>query len=398
MRFAERITRLGTETAFAVSAEANELKARGRTVYPFHLGDMDLATPRTVVQGAMEALRRGKTGYCPNGGIPELREALAHDLNQTRGTGYTADNVAVQPGGKPVISKFLLATMNPGDEVLYPNPGFPIYESQIEFLGGRAVPYGFIPSERGFQLDLEGMSQSVTPRTRLLILNDMHNPTGAECTPEELRAVADLAVEHDLLVLADEAYFDIRFEGRSRSLASCPGMEDRCLILYTFSKRFAMTGWRLGAAIGPAELIQVITTLNVNQESCSSHFLQFGALAGLQGDQGDVQAILETLRQRRDAAVDGLKAIPGIECHKPRSTFYLYPRITPLLQALDMDAESFRQDLLQRTGVSVCGRHHFGRPGPDEDQAYLRLAYSGIDKAQIEQALEALADYVAGRT
>ena len=398
MRLAQRITRLGTETAFAVSAEANALKAAGRAIYPFHLGDMNLATPGTVVQGAIEALHQGKTGYCPNGGIPELREALAQDMNQARGTSYTADNVAVQPGGKPVISKFLLSTMNPGDEVLYPNPGFPIYESQIEFLGGSAVPYGFIPTDSGFQLDLEGMRRSITPRTRLLILNDMHNPTGAECTPEELQSVAELVLEHDLLVLADEAYFDIRFEGQSRSLASLPGLEDRCLILYTFSKRFAMTGWRLGAAIGPAELIGVITTLNVNHESCSSHFLQYGALAGLQGDQSEVEAILKTLRQRRDTLVDGLNAIPGIACHKPRSTFYLYPRVTPLLQDLGMDLETFRKDLLQSTGVSVCGRHHFGRPGPDEDRGYLRLAYSGIDTAGIEKALAALADYVRNRT
>ncbi len=398
MRLADRIKRLGTETAFAVSAEANALKAAGRTIYPFHLGDMNLATPRTVVQGAIEALHQGKTGYCPNGGIPELRQALAQDMNTTRGTSYTAGNVAVQPGGKPVISKFLLSTMNPGDEVLYPNPGFPIYESQIEFLGGTAVPYGFVATDSGFQLDLEGMRQAVTPRTRLLILNDMHNPTGAECTPEELQSVADLVLEHDLLVLADEAYFDIRFEGQSRSLASLPGMEERCLILYTFSKRFAMTGWRLGAAIGPAELIEVITKLNVNQESCSSHFLQYGALAGLQGDQGEVKAILETLRQRRDAAVEGLNAIPGIHCHKPKSTFYLYPRVTPLLQKMDMDLETFRQDLLQATGVSVCGRHHFGRPGPDEDRGYLRLAYSGIDTTGIQEALEALADYIRVRT
>jgi len=398
MRLAERIQWLGTETAFAVSAEAHELKAGGRTVYPFHLGDMNLTTPGTVVQGAIDALHRGKTGYCPNAGIPELREALARDMNQSRGTRFSAANVAVQPGGKPVISKFLLSTMNPGDEVLYPNPGFPIYESQIEFLGGKAVPYGFLSTDQGFQLDLEGMRRAVSPRTRLLVLNDMHNPTGAECSDQDLQAVADLAIEHDLLVLTDEAYFDIRFEGQSRSLASFPGMEERCLILYTFSKRFAMTGWRLGAAIGPEELIKVITRLNVNQESCSSHFLQFGALAGLQGDQSEVRAILDTLRQRRDRLVNGLNAIPGIACHKPRSTFYLYPRIAPLLENLGTDPESFRRDLLQTTGVSVCGRHHFGRPGPDEDAGYLRLAYSGIDTNRIDEALEALAGYVRQRT
>ena len=283
--FAQRVAQLGTETVFAVSAEAAALAAEGKTVYPFHLGDLNLATPENIVQASLAAIRAGKTTYCPNAGIPQLREALAADVGRARGLAYAAENVSVQPGGKPVIAKFLLTLMDPGDEVLYPNPGFPIYGSMIEFLGGVAVPYAYLEESDGFRLDLEGIARAITPRTRLLILNDLHNPTAAECSPGELERLAELVREHDLLVLADEAYFDVRFEGASRSLVSLPGMQERCVILYTFSKKYAMTGWRLGAAIGPKPIIDVITTLNVNIESCPNHFVQYGAVAALTDEQ-----------------------------------------------------------------------------------------------------------------
>ena len=198
---AERISRLGTETAFAVSAEANAWRALGHTVYPFHLGDMDLPTPENIVEAAFRAVRDGKTGYCPNAGIPELRDALAADVGASHGLELGAENVAVQPGGKPVIEKFLLTLMDPGDEVLYPSPGFPIYESQIEFLGGVAKPYGFVPGERNFLLDFDAIEAAITPRTKLLIFNNLHNPTGAESPDEEIAALAELALRHDLYVL-----------------------------------------------------------------------------------------------------------------------------------------------------------------------------------------------------
>ena len=238
---AQRVARLGTETVFAVSAEAAALAAQGRTIYPFHLGDLNLATPENIVEASLQAIRDGKTTYCPNAGIPQLRDALAEDVSRARGLGYTRDNVSMQPGGKPVIGKFLLTLMDPGDEVLYPNPGFPIYVSLIDFFGGVAVPYGYREGTERFHLDLEGIERQITPRTRLLILNDLHNPTAAECTPEELERLAELVARHDLLVLSDEAYFDVRFEGASRSLVSLPGMSERCVILYTFSKKGVST-------------------------------------------------------------------------------------------------------------------------------------------------------------
>jgi aspartate/methionine/tyrosine aminotransferase len=304
MKIAERISRLGTETAFAVSAEAATFAAKGNKVYPFHLGDMNISTPSNVVEAAEKAIRDGKTGYCPNAGVPQLREVLAADVSASHGIEYTMENVAVQPGGKPTIGKFFLALMNPGDEVLYPNPGYPIYESQIEFHGGKAVPYGLIEGQENFELDLDAIEDRITPRTKLLVLNDLQNPTGAECSPAQFEKLAELVLAHDLYVLCDEAYFDIRYEGKSASFAALPGLMERCVILYTFSKKFAMTGWRLGAAIGPKVVIDVFAKLNVNDESCSSHFVQYGAIEGLTGDQTLSRQILKTLKERRDTTVD----------------------------------------------------------------------------------------------
>ena len=395
MIFADRIDRLGTETAFLVSAEAAAHSAKGNRVFAFHLGDLNTPTPENIVQASLSAVRDGKTGYCPNGGIPPLREAMAAMMTETRGVDYTMANVAIQPGGKPSIGKFLLCLMNPGDEVLYPNPGFPIYESMIEFHGGTAVPYGFREGESTFEIQIDRIEELVNPRTRLLILNDLHNPSSAEASAEELQRLAELAVEHDLYVLADEAYFDIRYEGTSRSIAALPGMAERTMILYTFSKKYAMTGWRLGAAVGPAELIEHVVTLNVNDESCSNHFVQYGALEALTGDQSACDRMLRTLQERRDTAVDILNSIDGIHCLRPQATFYLYPRVTEAMnRRVGDDYDAFRVQALEETGVSFCTRLHFGRPFPGESERYLRFAYSGIDVADIEEGLGKLKEWL----
>ena len=393
---ADRVERLGTETAFAVSAECNAWAAGGNTVYPFHLGDMDLRTPANVVAAAARAIADGKTGYCPNAGIPELRQALADEITRTHhGTSYGPENVAVQPGGKPVIEKFLLTLMNPGDEVLYPNPGFPIYESQIEFLGGVARPYGFVPGETNFLLDFDAIEAAITPRTRLLIFNNLHNPTGAESPDSEIEALAELALKHDLFVLSDEAYWDIRYSGRSRSIASVPDMQDRTVILYTFSKKFAMTGWRLGSAIGPREIVDIIATINVNQESCTNHFVQWAGVEGLTGDQSGAREILRTLKQRRDAAVEALNAIDGVSCYSPEATFYLYPDVTGAMEKTGLtDYGEFRTAVLENTGVSFCTRLHFGRELPGETRRYVRIAYSGIPADRIREGLGRLKSFV----
>jgi len=257
------------------------------------------------------------------------------------------------------------------------------------------VPYGYIEGVENFQLDMDALERRITPRTRLLVLNDPQNPNGSECSPDELERIAELVLRHDLFVLCDEAYFDIRYEGQSASLVSLPDMAERCLILYTFSKKFAMTGWRLGAAIGPRDIIDVIAKLNVNDESCSNHFIQYGALAGLTGDQTPAKRILGILKERRDTAVDMLNAIRGVRCFRPHATFYLFPDITGAMKRKGFkDYESFRKALLHETGVSVCTRLHFGRPQPGEESFYVRLAYSGIDTPEIEEGLARLRSFI----
>ncbi len=397
--FARRMDHLGTETAFAVAAEAEAAARGGLDIYPFHLGDLNLPTPENIVDAAFRAARDGRTGYCPPLGIPELRAAIADDLNASHGTDYGPEHVAVQPGGKPVIGKFVLALMDPGDEVLYPNPGYPIYESQIEVHGGVAVPYGYVDGDVDFAIDLDALEASITERTRLLIVNDPQNPIGATCSEAELERLADLACRHDLTVLCDEAYFDIRFEGRATSLASLPGMADRCVILYTFSKRFAMTGWRLGAAVGPRDIADVIGRLNVNDESCTNQFVQVAGVEALRGDQSGARHILDVLRARRDVAVAALEKVPGVRCHTPKATFYLFPDVTEAMARMRCtDVEAFRREVLRHTGVSCCSRAHFGRATPGEQRQYARLAYAGIDADRIEEGLGKLSAFLEDAT
>jgi aspartate/methionine/tyrosine aminotransferase len=394
-RNADRINRLGVETAFAVAARAASHAASGGVVYPFHLGDLNLPTPRNVQEAAMRAMAEGRTGYCPSAGIAPLRDALAQDTNAKRGTRYSLENVSVQPGGKPVISKFLMTLMNPGEEVLCPNPGFPIYESQIEFLGGVVRPYPIIPAGDHFTIDFDALEKAVTPKTRLLIVNDYHNPTGAECTAGDRERLAAIAVKHDLLTLLDEAYFEMHYDYKACSIVSLPGMVELSVLLYTFSKKFAMTGWRLGAAIGPKPIIDVFNKLNVNVESCTCQFVQYAGLEGLTGDQSGPRAIMETLRERRDIAVDLLNSIPGVKCIKPNASFYLYPDVTELMgkKGFGGNYDAFAEDVLTKTGVSFCTRMHFGRPLPGETRRYIRLAFSGINVEDIRTGLTALKRY-----
>ncbi|HOI53624.1 MAG TPA: aminotransferase class I/II-fold pyridoxal phosphate-dependent enzyme [Phycisphaerae bacterium] len=393
---AERMKRLGTETAFAVSLEASQWAAKGNKVYPFHLGDLNIITPSDVIEAAVKAMKDGKTGYCPTAGIPALRDALAADLSKSHGLPLTADNVAIQPGGKPTIGKFIMVAMNPGDKVLYPNPGYPIYESQIEFHGGVGVAYGFKEAGDRFVLDMDAIRKGIQDGARILIYNNYQNPTGASSTRQEIEELARLAVKHNLTVLSDEAYFDMRFGGEPMSIASQPGMAERTVILYTFSKKFAMTGWRLGACVGPADFVAMIAKLNVNDESCSNHFIQYGALAGLKGDLTEAKAIVEVLRERRDLLVDALNRIDGVTCFRPEATFYLWPNVTGVMKRKGVaDVEEFRKLCLHKTGVSFCTRRHFGRPLPGETQQYIRFAYSGINADQIKEAMARLSEFLA---
>jgi aspartate/methionine/tyrosine aminotransferase len=395
MKLADRLNRLGTETAFAVAATAADWVSKGNEVFPFHLGDLNLATPENISAAMQRAVVEGKTGYCPNAGIAPLRAALAESLGQQRNVSFLPENIAVQPGGKPVIGKFLRSVMNPGDEVLYPNPGFPIYESQIEFNDGVAVPYRYLDTENGFQIDLDYLASKISSKTKALILNDQQNPLAAEMTDTERQALADLAMKHNLWVLSDEAYFDIRYAGESKSIVSLPGMLERTVILYTFSKKFAMTGWRLGAAIGPKDLVDRISKLNTNEESCTAQFVQWAGVEAITGDQSGANELVRVLKTRRDATIAGIQTVTGMRVHTPNSAFYVFPEVTQTMARTGHDdVAKFATDALHNSGMSFCTRKHFGRPADDEKGNYIRLAYSGINNPQIDKGLSRLAEWV----
>ena len=395
MKLADRLNRLGTETAFAVAATAADWVSKGNEVFPFHLGDLNLSTPENISAAMQRAVVEGKTGYCPNAGIAPLRAALAESLGLQRNVSFLPENVAVQPGGKPVIGKFLRSVMNPGDEVLYPNPGFPIYESQIEFNDGVAVPYRYLDTENGFQIDLDYLASKINSKTKALILNDQQNPLAAEMTDAERQALADLAIKHNLWVLSDEAYFDIRYAGESKSIVSLPGMLERTVILYTFSKKFAMTGWRLGAAIGPKDLVDRISKLNTNEESCTAQFVQWAGVEAITGDQSGANELVRVLKTRRDATIAGIQTVTGMRVHTPNSAFYVFPEVTQTMARTGHDdVAKFATDALHNSGMSFCTRKHFGRPADNEKGNYIRLAYSGINNPQIDKGLARLAEWV----
>jgi len=385
---------LGTETAFAVSAQAREWVAKGNKVYPFHLGDINLSTPQNIIEAANRYIVDGKNGYCPSEGILPLREALAHDVGSKRGVSYGPENISVQPGGKPTIGKFIQAIMNPGDEVLYPNPGYPIYESQIEYHGGSAVPYRYDETDKGFEIDIEKLRSSVTDKTVALIYNNYNNPISAESSREEMETLAQLAIENDLWVLSDDAYYEMLYDTDPLSIVNIPGMQERTVILYTFSKKFAMTGWRIGASIGPENVIKVINKLNVNDESCTNHFHQWAMVEAINGDQSGSKAILDELRKRRDVSLEGLNAIEGIDIATPECTFYLFPNVTRIMERKRLTSVADLQvGALHNSGVSFCTRDHFGRPQEGETDFYIRFAYSGITVEDIKEGMVKLKDY-----
>jgi len=396
MKFSKKLDNLGTETAFAVSAEAKSWSDQGQRVYPFHLGDINIATPKIIRDATNRFMNDGKNGYCPSEGIIELREALAHDIGSKRGVNYNAENVVIQPGGKPTIWKFLSSVMNRGDEVLYPNPGYPIYESQIRFQGGKPVPYGYIESKNGFEIDIEKLRKSINPKTKVFIYNNYQNPISASSSKEEMESLARLCIENNLWVLSDDAYYEIRYsEEPPLSITNIPGMKERTVILYTFSKRFAMTGWRIGASVGPKELVKQISRLNINDESCTNHFIQCALADIMDKVDEDAKLILAKLRKRRDLCVKALNAIPGISLESPESTFYLYVNVTkPMMNKGYDDLDQFRLESLRNTGVSFCTRNHFGTPQKGESEQYIRLAYSGISRDEIEDGLTLFKDWI----
>ena len=396
MKLSKDLNRLGTETAFAVSKEAKTMSEKGHKIYPFHLGDINIKTPESIREATLKYMNDDKNGYCPSEGVTELREVLAHDIGIKRRVNYEIDNVIIQPGGKPTIWKFLASVMNKGDEVLFPNPGYPIYESQIRYQGGVPVPYGYIETHSGFKIDINKLSTSITPNTTALIYNNYQNPLSASSSKEEIELIAKLCIENNLWVLSDDAYYEIRYSDiPPLSIVNIPGMKERTVILYTFSKRFAMTGWRIGASIGPSNIIKQITRLNINDESCTNHFIQC-ALADSLGDiDTEAKAILSRLKERRDISVEYLNSIRGITLSSPDSTFYLYVNVSNVMSDKGYDdIEKFRIDVLRITGVSFCTRNHFGTAQENENKNYIRLAYSGINKNDIKEGMTKFKNWI----
>jgi aspartate/methionine/tyrosine aminotransferase len=386
MKLAERMNRLGTETAFEVLVRARALEAQGRDIIHLEVGEPDFDTPANVIEAGADALRNGWTHYGPAGGQPDFKAAIADYLNRARGTNYNLDNIVVTPGGKPIMFFVILALLEAGDEAIYPNPGFPIYESMINFTGAKAVPAP-IREEKGFALDVEELATLITPKTKLLIINSPSNPTGGVLSREEIARIAELAVENDLTVLADEIYAEILFEGEHVSIATMPGMAERTIILDGFSKTYAMTGWRLGYGAMPVDFAQVITKLMVNSNSCTSMAVQRAGLEALTGPQDDVREMVEAFRRRRTLIVDGLNAIDGITCNLPKGAFYVFPNIT----GTGMSSREFADYLLQEHGVAGIAGTSFGSYG----EGYLRLSYANSD-ANLERALERVAAATAG--
>jgi aspartate/methionine/tyrosine aminotransferase len=382
MKLATRMSRLGTETAFEVLVKARVLEAQGRDVVHLEVGEPDFDTPANIIEAGCHALKTGWTHYGPAAGLPDLREAIATYLNTSRGTNYDAGNIVVTPGGKPIMFFAILALLEAGDEAIYPNPGFPIYESMINFTGAKAVPSPILESN-DFALDVDELHSLITSKTKLLIINSPANPTGGVLNGEEIAHIAELAVEHDLTVLADEIYSEILYEGEHVSIATMPGMADRTIVLDGFSKTYAMTGWRLGYGAMPAAFAEVIGNLMVNSNSCTSMAVQRAGLEALTGPQDDVTAMIEAFRRRRELIVDGLNAIDGITCLKPKGAFYVFPNISQL----GMKSKPFADMLLQDHGVAGLSGTAFGSHG----EGYLRLSYANSEE-NISKALERIGE------
>jgi aspartate aminotransferase len=381
---AARMSRLGTESAFEVLARARALEAGGRKIIHLEIGEPDFDTPRHIVEAAADALREGFTHYVAAAGLPELREAVGEFFGRTGRGRYPADRVVVTPGAKPIMFYAILAVCEEGDEVLYPDPGFPMYESITSFVGGTPVPVP-LKEENQFRMDPEEVASLITDRTKLLIINSPHNPCGSALSKEDVESLARLAIEHDLYVLSDEVYWAIRYEDEHSSIAAIDGMQDRTILLDACSKTFAMTGWRLGFCGVPSSLVEPFTRLVINSVSCSAAFTQRAALAAVTGPWEPVEAMVNEFHKRRDVMVEGLNRIPGIRCQEPAGAFYVFPNISEL----GVTSKAMAETLLEKAGVAGLWGTAFGSQG----EGYIRLSYANSVEA-IRDALDAIENTV----
>lgn len=382
LRLAERMYRLGTETAFEVADRARALEAQGKPMIHLEIGEPDFDTPANVRAAACAALNEGYTHYNPSVGIADLRETIAEYAGKNRGLSFNPANVVVTPGAKPIMFYTIMALVEPGDEVIYPNPGFPIYESMINFLGGVAVPLQLSES-RDFRIDLDELESKVSSKTRLIIINSPHNPTGGVLTQSDLKAIADLAIKHDVMVLADEIYSEIVYEGKHHSILDFPGMMERTVLLDGFSKTFAMTGWRLGYGLFPRELVPHIARLIVNSVSCTSTFSQRAAIAALTGPRDEVNRMLQAFAMRRGLVYEGLNKTPGLRCNKPEGAFYAFPNIT----GTGMDSRAYADYLMNEANVAVLPGTAFGEFG----EGYIRISFANSAE-NLRKAMERIAE------
>ena len=380
-QLATRQRRLGTETAFLTLARARELEAQGRSIVHLEIGEPDFDTPSHIKQAAKDALDAGYTHYGPSPGEMAVREAIAKHQTETQGYDVSPSRVIVTPGGKPVMFFSILALVEQGDEVIYPNPGFPIYESMINYSGGTAVP---VPLEErfGFSLDVDRLESLVTERTKLLIVNSPNNPCGSVIQAEDLERIAEIAVANDLLVLSDEIYKDMYYEGSHVSITSFPDMIDRTVILDGFSKSYAMTGWRLGYGIFPDFMIDAVTKLMTNSVSCTSVAVQMAGLAALEGPQDFVGELMREFRARRDLIVDGMNGLPGVTCQVPLGAFYAFPNIS----GTGMTSRDFAERAMDDAGVALLSGTAFGEYG----DGYIRISFANSQE-NLTEAVQRLA-------
>lgn len=379
---AERMSRLGTETAFDVLVKAKALEAQGKDIAHMEIGDLSFDTPKNICDAASKAIYDGHTHYGPAAGYPQLREAIASYISSTRGIDVNINEIVVTPGAKPIMFFGIMACANEGDEVIYPNPGFPIYESVINFVGAKPVPVPLLESV-DFRFDIQRLVDSVTPKTRMIIINSPHNPTGGMLLKSDLEVIAELAIKNNIIVLSDEVYSKIIYgDAKHESISSIPGMKERTIIIEGFSKTYAMTGWRLGYGVMPEELASHITKLMVNSNSCTAGIIQMAGLEALTGPQDSIGEMVAELKRRRDTIVDGLNAIEGISCKRPNGAFYVFPNVTKV----PMDFAKIPDYLLYEHGVATLSGTAFGEYG----KGYLRLSYAGSMES-IKKALERIA-------
>jgi aspartate aminotransferase len=385
-KLAVSLSRLKSEGAFRVLARARELEAQGRQMVHLQIGEPDFDTPANVVQAGINALKEGHTHYTPSAGILPLRQAIVDYVKRAHGLEANPNQVVVTPGAKPIVFFTILALIEPGDDVLFPNPGYPTYESMIDYVGARAMPYR-LREENDFRFDPDEFRATVTPKTKLIVVNSPQNPTGGVLERSDLEVIAEVAQERDIMVLSDEIYHRLIYEGEHVSIATLPGMQERTILMDGFSKTYAMTGWRLGYGVMPEDLAQAMAILQVNSTACAADFTQVAAIEALNGPQTAVDDMLAQFRKRREVIVDGLNRLPGVSCLKPRGAFYVFPNI----KGTGLSSSELASRLLEEAGVALLAGSDFGEYG----DGYLRLSFANSIE-NIQLALESMHQFLTG--